>query len=788
MTVNTQVRTAGPYAGNGTTATYPFAFKVFQASELVATITNADGTLDQLALSSDFTVSLNSDQNAFPGGSITLLAGNLASGRQLTMTSDVSVLQPTELTNQGGFFPKVIENALDRLTILLQQYGFVNFNRAVRVPEIAGIQALPSAPNRAGKLLAFNDSGQPITVAPSDQSAASLALQLVAPDGSSLIGFKQNAVAAIAWDVQSELRTRVGVWQFGAYGIGDDTAAIRAAIAFCKANGVGCLEFDGLRTYTVSGMLDFSGSFGMQGLLVSLNGCTIKGTHNGPVMRSLPCGASSADAAPEYRQNLTVTKGRIVGPGATATTNTNTSGFYIQQGAGVKLHDLSISGCYKGLYGYGALICSFHQLHLDGNFFGFSLERSPEQGYIPEFGPNDIHFYDCKVINNKRAGRAIDFPAGAMSFHGCEIEGNNIGGNSTDGVRNLEFFNAGKVAFYSPHIEDMPGEVAVSYHGANAYCHLIMIGGEFIPGDANVGRGLHLNNAGNPDAAANAWIDGTRITKNTGDAIYIDGGFKGMIRGNPFGNINGNLQGFTFYFDGKIGVGVLPSPQAALKLAATALNPIPLDINGLTRIVDTAGDRVGYLGDNGASTFIFGDVNRSLRLGAGNGGQVVEVGRLNTPTFEPGADNTYQLGTPSVRWSQLFAGTATVSTSDADYKQDAGAIPEAVLRAWGRVKYQQYRFKDAVQSKGDGARWHIGVIAQQVKAAFEAEGFDPFAYGLLCWDEWPDHFEPVLDENQQPTGEQRLVTPAGSRYGVRYEEALALEAAYVRWRLDNPSA
>ena len=36
--------------------------------------------------------------------------------------------------------------------------------------------------------------------------------------------------------------------------------------------------------------------------------------------------------------------------------------------------------------------------------------------------------------------------------------------------------------------------------------------------------------------------------------------------------------------------------------------------------------------------------------------------------------------------------------------------------------------------------------------------------------------------------EHRLVTPAGDRYGIRYEEALALEAAYQRWRMDKLEA
>ncbi len=51
----------------------------------------------------------------------------------------------------------------------------------------------------------------------------------------------------------------------------------------------------------------------------------------------------------------------------------------------------------------------------------------------------------------------------------------------------------------------------------------------------------------------------------------------------------------------------------------------------------------------------------------------------------------------------------------------------------------------------------------------------------------------VVDEEGNVTPpkthiEHRLVTPAGDRYGIRYEEALALEAAYQRWRLDKIEA
>ena len=133
MTISSSTRKAGPFTGNGTTATYPFVFKIFQASDLVVVRTSLTGVETTLALTTDYTVSLNADQNSSPGGSVTLVAGNLATGLLLTMTSQVPYTQTTDLTNQGGFYPQVITNALDKLTIEVQQLN-EQVGRSAKLP------------------------------------------------------------------------------------------------------------------------------------------------------------------------------------------------------------------------------------------------------------------------------------------------------------------------------------------------------------------------------------------------------------------------------------------------------------------------------------------------------------------------------------------------------------------------------------------------------------------------------------------------------------------------------
>lgn len=161
-------------------------------------------------------------------------------------------------------------------------------------------------------------------------------------------------------------------------------------------------------------------------------------------------------------------------------------------------------------------------------------------------------------------------------------------------------------------------------------------------------------------------------------------------------------------------------------------------------------------------------------------------------------DNTSSLGTSGTRWSEIFAGTGTINTSDERDKASIVAPDEALMRAWGKVNFKVFQFKDAVEKKGADARLHVGVVAQQVIEAFASEGLDATRYGLLCYDKWEDEYEDaeVVDEPEVVDGdgnvtpakthiEHRLVSPAGDRYGIRYEEALALEASYLRWELEK---
>ena len=136
MTINSEVRKAGPFTGNDTTTVFPFTFKVFTADQVGVVLTNDSGNERYAVQGTEYTVTLNPDQNTSPGGLVQIPAP-LATGDLLTITSHVPYLQHLDLTNQGGFYPATINQALDRATIQIQQLA-EQVDRSVKTPVSSG--------------------------------------------------------------------------------------------------------------------------------------------------------------------------------------------------------------------------------------------------------------------------------------------------------------------------------------------------------------------------------------------------------------------------------------------------------------------------------------------------------------------------------------------------------------------------------------------------------------------------------------------------------------------------
>ena len=175
---------------------------------------------------------------------------------------------------------------------------------------------------------------------------------------------------------------------------------------------------------------------------------------------------------------------------------------------------------------------------------------------------------------------------------------------------------------------------------------------------------------------------------------------------------------------------------------------------------DGASASNAYLGEDSAYAVVGGANGVVLASGASYPGTGRYVG--DTVSWRPFADASYSLGTGPQRWTAVYAVNGTIQTSDRTEKQQIEELNAAELAVARRLKglIRKFKFNDSVAEKGDGARIHVGVIAQDVHDAFVAEGLDPYKYGLFCSDTWN-----TLDGNSQ------------TRLGVRYEELLAFVIA-----------
>nr|DAX67658.1 MAG TPA: tailspike protein [Caudoviricetes sp.] len=147
MTISTSNRRAGPYLGDGIQREFPFTFKVFSAEDVRAYVADPQGGENELAATA-YRITLSPNQETRPGG-VLHLNEPLATDNRLTLISVMPVMQPMVFTNQGGFFPDLLNAALDRLTIYVQQLEEIVAR--CMVGSVNGSGRLPPLPSPVGQ-------------------------------------------------------------------------------------------------------------------------------------------------------------------------------------------------------------------------------------------------------------------------------------------------------------------------------------------------------------------------------------------------------------------------------------------------------------------------------------------------------------------------------------------------------------------------------------------------------------------------------------------------------------
>ena len=224
------------------------------------------------------------------------------------------------------------------------------------------------------------------------------------------------------------------------------------------------------------------------------------------------------------------------------------------------------------------------------------------------------------------------------------------------------------------------------------------------------------------------------------------------------------------------------------------------------------GTTVGAIGVNGGTRIYIGSGDANITFNP--------AGNYLFPSTSAGnvRDNLLDLGTGAARFDDIFATNGTIQTSDFNEKQDIASLTATEMLVGKRISalFKTFRWKDSVAENGEEARTHTGVIAQDVQAAFTAEGLDAGDYALFIsstW--WETQTEvPAVEAVAEVTDEDGNVTteaveakdaytrtdtydtedeaPEGAtsktRLGIRYPELLSFVAAYNEQRFASIEA
>lgn len=152
------------YNGNASATSFSFTFPIPVASYLSVIYTDASGVETTLSSSLYSVTGIGTTT----GGTVTypLNGSPIATGTKLTILRTVPYTQDTVLSNQGGYYPEVVEGRLDRIYMAIQQL-YERITNAFVAPVSDGTPpaAMPSSTVRAnsgaGSFLAFDSLGNP---------------------------------------------------------------------------------------------------------------------------------------------------------------------------------------------------------------------------------------------------------------------------------------------------------------------------------------------------------------------------------------------------------------------------------------------------------------------------------------------------------------------------------------------------------------------------------------------------------------------------------------------------
>ena len=145
------------YNGNGSTTVFAYTFKIFDQDDLTVIIRSANGTETVKTITTHYTVSGVGNAG---GGNVTMLTAP-ASGETLVIIREQDLIQELDIVPNDPFPASSVEDALDKLTFMVQQHEETlgRTIKASRTNAISSTEFTVSAANRANKVFSFDANG-----------------------------------------------------------------------------------------------------------------------------------------------------------------------------------------------------------------------------------------------------------------------------------------------------------------------------------------------------------------------------------------------------------------------------------------------------------------------------------------------------------------------------------------------------------------------------------------------------------------------------------------------------
>ena len=260
---------------------------------------------------------------------------------------------------------------------------------------------------------------------------------------------------------------------------------------------------------------------------------------------------------------------------------------------------------------------------------------------------------------------------------------------------------------------------------------------------------LKVTNIKHESSGSNNLVLGSDGTTTVSGALTASGGIK-VADGGTIGSAS-DTDAITIDSSGNVLVGktTTASGTSGHSIYATGAIEHTRDSNNVLYVNRTTNDGSiielrkdgttrGSIGVSGTNTYIVFRTESAtdgvgLTSSGGSTGIII-------PADGNGAsiDNHIDLGSSGNRWDDIYATNGTIQTSDRNEKQDIEELTEAEQRVAVACKglMRKFRWIDKVAEKGDDARIHFGIIAQDLQDAFTAEGLDAHRYAMFISTTW----------------------------------------------------